>query len=95
MAVIMVMMVSLSSHINDGRRHRQHRRILILNKLSNTLDDEVKNRANQIITKICIFYSPIFAKRAPQNVRPLCVIYKLLVVSFLRNNHHSRCLICS
>ena len=45
MTMIMVMMVGLSSHIHNGCAHRQHRRILILNKLTDALDDKKEEQS--------------------------------------------------
>ena len=45
MTVIVMMVVCLSSHIHDGRGYCQYWRILILNELSNRLDNEVEKQS--------------------------------------------------
>ena len=42
MVAARMVMVGLSSHINDGRRPCQHRRILILNELTDVLRDDIE-----------------------------------------------------
>ena len=72
-SMIMMMVVGLSSHINDGRRYRQHRRILILNELSNTLDDEIKKQGKPNNHEDLHFLLSHFCKEGPTKCEaPLC-----------------------
>ena len=70
MAVTM-MMVSLSSHINDSCRHSQNRRILVLNELSKILSNKPEEQNKPNDNKDLHFPLSSFLQRGPHcEVRP-------------------------
>ena len=69
-AVIMVMMVGLSSHIHNCCAHRQHRRILILNELADTLYDKKEEQRKPEYQKYLHFLISLFTKGPHRIVRP-------------------------